>query len=339
MKILILKRDKLGDLLLTTPLFASLRRSLPEARIELLASSYNAWVATGNPNLDAILSYSRVRTGKRVSPRAAMQQLGLFWQLRRAHYDMVIVAQGEDSPRAIERALWTGAKRVVSYVEPGHHYGSHLTDALPLPESGHEAQRLLGLLRPLGIKAALDDEAPQFILPDESRRFAQQWLAEHTLSPGQYVVLGLGARRARKQPCTEQLVRWIRHLKEDLGLSSVFMWTPGDPNNPLYPGDDAIAEPVLAAAPPGLVPFRGPLLPALGLIWDARTSIFPDSGLMHFASASPGRVLGLFGDEAEFAAKWRPLGVNSRHLVAAQVSHLSDESVFAELEQLCAAQR
>ena len=337
MKVLILKRDKLGDLLLTTPLFRALREQQRDARIDLLASQYNAWVAEGNRHLDRILSYRRVRVGKRVSPRAVLEQARLFLQLRREQYDVVIVAQGEDSPRAVERALWTGARRVISYVDGTHRYGSRLTDPLALPGEAHEAARLLGLLRPLGIDATLRDVAPEFHLPPVAAQFASEWLSRHQLAPQRYAVLGLGARRPRKQPTAEQIVRWIARLHDTHALATVFMWTPGDKDNALYPGDDATATAVLDAAPPGLVPFRGPLIPALGLIWSARTSIFPDSGLMHFASASPGAVVGLFGDAPDFAEKWRPLGTGSRHLVAAQVSDIADDDVFAALAAVLAA--
>ena len=42
MKVLVVKRDKLGDLLLATPMLAHLRASLPQAQIHLLANDYNA---------------------------------------------------------------------------------------------------------------------------------------------------------------------------------------------------------------------------------------------------------------------------------------------------------
>jgi ADP-heptose:LPS heptosyltransferase len=333
-KILVLKRDKLGDLLLTSPLFAKLRLAYPEARIELLASEYNAWVAQGNPNLDFIHAYPRVRIGRRVAVGAALRQLVQFSRLRRNHYDLVIVAQGEDSARAIERALWLSARRVIAYASKPARYGKKLTDALAPPDGGHEAERLLGLLQPLGIDTRLDDAAPFFELPPSAKSQARSWLGTQGIEPSRYIVLGLGARRARKQPTTEQIVRWIEHVQATYGLATVFMWTPGASNSPLYPGDDAIAEPVLKASPKGLVPFRGPLQPALGLIWDARTSIFPDSGLMHFASASQGRVLGLFGDTPEFAAKWAPLGSDSMHLIAPRVSEMDDVHVFDALAAL-----
>src|SRR4051812_41135592 len=52
MKILVIKRDKIGDLLLTTPMLAHLKASRPQAEIQLLANDYNAWVVAGNPHVD-----------------------------------------------------------------------------------------------------------------------------------------------------------------------------------------------------------------------------------------------------------------------------------------------
>ena len=89
-----------------------------------------------------------------------------------------------------------------------------------------------------------------------------------------------------------------------------------------------------------LHPFRGPIPEALGLIFHARTSIIPDSGLMHFAAASPGGVLGLFADPADSApaARWSPRGPRAAWLEAARrVSELADETVFASLAPLLAA--
>jgi heptosyltransferase III len=130
------------------------------------------------------------------------------------------------------------------------------------------------------------------------------------------------------------VLRWAQRLKDGHGLDTVFMWTPGAADDPRYPGDDAVAEPVLAAGLTCLHPFRGPIPPALGLIWQARASVFPDSGLMHFAAASPGGVLGLFADTtvSPSPAQWGPCGPRSTFLEAAHsVAELSDESVFAAL--------
>ena len=338
MKVLVVKRDKIGDLLLTTPLLAQLKAGLPQVETHLLANDYNAWVAVGNPHLDRVWVYRRVRHAGRVSPGAAWQWLWQCLALRRERYDWVIVANGDESPRAIRRGLSLGGARTVARCADPMKY-PRLTDPLPPDAASHEIDRLLALLRPLGVSPPREELFPAYALPKESCAFALQWLAGRGLAPGNYAVLGLGARRPKKQPSTAQVLAWSAHLKQHCGLDTVFMWTPGDSRDPLYPGDDDVAQPVLDARAPQIHPFRGPLSEALGLIWSARTSIFPDSGLMHFAAASPGGVLGLFAeaDISPAPAQWAPRGPKAEYLEAGKsVSELPEALVHECLARLMA---
>ena len=54
MKVLVLKRDKIGDMLLTTPLLARLKAAVPGVETHLLANDYKAWVVAGNPHVDRL---------------------------------------------------------------------------------------------------------------------------------------------------------------------------------------------------------------------------------------------------------------------------------------------
>lgn len=336
MKILILKRDKLGDMLLTTPMFALLRAHFPEARIDVLANTYNAWVIDGNSDVSRVWRYQRMKEAGRIHWGALLPQLRQTLAIRRERYDWIIVANGDASHRAIKRGALLGGKRLVSYVDAKNSHPA-VSDALVIPADMHEARRMAHLLTPLGVQLPAELPALQFHLPAEANTFVQQWLPEHGLTPGSYITLGLGARRAKKQPTTEQIIRWTRHFHDAWGLKTVFMWTPGKSDNPMYPGDDETAQPVLDANLPWIVPFRGPLKPALGLIFHGRTSLFPDSGLMHFAAASPGGVLGFFAetDVSPPPSQWGPIGPKALWLDAPKaVSQLSDEAVLAKLAQL-----
>jgi ADP-heptose:LPS heptosyltransferase len=340
MKILVLKRDKIGDLLLSTPLLARLKAVLPGAETHLLANDYNAWVAAGNPHVDRLWVYRRVRHGGRVSMGAAWDWLWQKRALRREGFDWVIVANGDESPRAIRRGLSLHGVRTVARCADASKYAG-LTDPLPQDAAGHEIDRLLGLLSPLGVSGERPAGFPSYVLPAASAVFATRWLAERRLGRGQYVVLGLGARRPKKQPSSAQIMGWSAHFRRRWGLDTVLMWTPGRSEDPRYPGDDAAAQPLLDAAShgeaPQLHPFRGPIADALGLIWGARTSLFPDSGLMHFAAASPGGVLGFFADTAASPApaQWAPRGAKVAWLEApGSTSELADEQVYAQLERL-----
>jgi len=55
-KILLVRTDRIGDLILSTPAIASFRRSFPQARIEALCSTYNATVLDGNTDVDHVLT-------------------------------------------------------------------------------------------------------------------------------------------------------------------------------------------------------------------------------------------------------------------------------------------
>lgn len=338
MRILVIKRDKLGDLLLATPMLAHLKASLPHAEVHLLANDYNAWVVDGNTDIDQRWIYRRVRNAGRVSVRAALQLMLQNVALRHARFDWVIVANGEESKRAIERGVAVRGARCIAYCSQPRAY-PRLSDPLAVRREAHELDRMIAMLAPLGIDPPRVPIFPTYLLPEQAAVFADHWLAERRLQVGRYVVLGLGARRLKKQPSTGQILRWSEHWKGTFGVETVFMWTPGRSNDPLYPGDDDVAKRVLDAGVPFIHPFRGPILNALGLVWSARTSLFPDSGLMHFAAASPGGVLGLFAetDVSPSPVQWAPRGLKAGYLEAPNsVSELADSQVYERMDPLLA---
>jgi heptosyltransferase-3 len=337
-KILVIKRDKIGDLLLTTPLLAHLKASLPGIETHLLANDYNAWVVKGNPHVDRLWVYRRVRHGGRLSLSAAWNWLRQEPALRRERYDWVIVANGDESPRAIARGLSLKGRRIVARcADPARYPG--LTDPMAPDTEHHEVERLLALVAPMGIQVPVASPLPRYALPEANATFARGWLATRGLEAGRYVVLGLGARRPKKQPTPAQVLAWSAEFRRRWSLDTVFMWTPGKSDDPLYPGDDAIAQPVLDAQSPHIHPFRGPLPEALGLIWSAKTSLFPDSGLMHFAAASPGGVLGLFAeaDVSPAPAQWAPRGDKADYVEEPKtIAELPEAKLLERLEKLLA---
>ncbi len=336
MKILIVKRDKIGDLLLTTPLIAHLSRAVPGARVHVLANDYNAWVVTGNPDVERVWTYSRTRHGGRIRIGAVLSQLRQFVALRRERFDVAIAAGGDESPRAIRRALAVRAARTIAYAADPGRYGRRLTDPLPPPAAGHEVARMLGQSAPLSIALPPTSPIPRFETPPAWRAAAAAWLASVDLAPGRYVVIGLGAREAEKQPAADQVLRWAARLEREWGLATALQYTPGDAGNRLYPGSEALARDVAARAGPSLrlIPEGLPL--AVGVVDLARTCLLPDGGLMHIASMSAGGVVALFARPTALASpeRWGPQGPRAAVLCAPRaVADLDDAAVFAALAE------
>lgn len=337
MKILIISRGKLGDMLLTTPMLRVLRNAMPDAEVHLLCNEYNAWVVDGNPCVDRRWIYGRTRVGRKIYPGIALAQLKMYWDMRQEHIDWAIVGGGYESHRAISRARYAKPARLLSYAEDPAQV-ARVTDAFVPDETQHESERMARLLAPLGIDVPARLPYPEFQMPAQTLNQAKSWLDAQKLTANRFFVLGIGGRDRYNQLSTEQIVRLTTRLKENHGLDTVFMWTPGAPDAPLYPGDDAIAEPVVAKNLPFVHPFRGPLKQAIGLTYFARSSMFPNSGLMHAAATSPGGVMGIFANTTvwDAAPQWAPLGPRVQWVEtdAPSIHAVSDNAIMEKLAPL-----
>ena len=58
MRILLSRTDRVGDLILSTPAIASVRRSFPSAHITLACSRYNAVVVDRSPDIDSVVQWT-----------------------------------------------------------------------------------------------------------------------------------------------------------------------------------------------------------------------------------------------------------------------------------------
>jgi ADP-heptose:LPS heptosyltransferase len=61
MKVLVIRRDNIGDLVCTTPMIRTLRQHYPDAWIASLVTRYNDEVLADNSDLDAVLAYQKAK--------------------------------------------------------------------------------------------------------------------------------------------------------------------------------------------------------------------------------------------------------------------------------------
>ena len=341
MKIIILKRDKLGDLLLTTPMLQAIKQAFPKSKLSVIAPQSSAWILKDAPFVDQLYSYPQPKSFNLKSIIALLKQIYIFLKIRSDHYDIAIAAGGEYSHRAVKRLLWMKAKRTISFV-PKNIVVKGITDPIIEPNhkknAAHESKRIIELIKPMmQSKAKLSLSNVYFKPPQDWLEKAQSFLHTHQLQNKQYIVFGLGARREKKQASQEQIIDTVNYVYKKYQMKTILVWTPGSKNNKEYPGDDEIAYKILEKAPKEIIPLRAPLDLTIGVIWLARKSIFPDSGLMHFAAASPGGVIGLFAETnvSPHPKQWGPLGSNSTYVEANKtIKELGVKFLHSQLNHL-----
>jgi ADP-heptose:LPS heptosyltransferase len=297
-RILIIRRDNIGDLVCTTPLIDALRARYPEAWLGALVNSYNADVLAGNPALDAVHVYEKLkhRSGSLLSNIS--NRMRLASSLRGKKLDEVLAPSAW--PQALKIAARLGAARVLS--------SSPLWEADPR----HEVERAFSLGAALGVQGA---PGPMRIFPDAATVAA----VKKSVPAGRpLVAIHISARQAiRRWP----LQRYAALIKE-LGRSATVMllWSPGAAGDSRHPGDDDAARcfPEMENLAKVATPDLRTLVAALSL---ADRVICPDGGAMHLAAALGKPVVALWADSP--VERWRPWQVPHR-VVRPESKNLAD---------------
>ena len=85
-RILIVRLDRIGDVLLSTPVIKAAREAYPDSYIAFMARKYAKEVLEGNPYLNEVIVYDK--TG---SEKGLLRNLSFICQLRRKKFDIALI--------------------------------------------------------------------------------------------------------------------------------------------------------------------------------------------------------------------------------------------------------
>jgi len=176
-RILLVRLDSLGDVILMTPAFHAVKETQPAARLTLLTSPVGAQIAGLEPDLDAVLAYASPFTDPWLAaPQDPERELQLAEDLRRREFDgAIIFTSFRQSPLPAALLCYlAGIPLRLGATDDGA--GSLLTTRHHWPPGlYHEVERALSLVGAVGYRTG----DPQLILkiPAASRRLARRRLA------------------------------------------------------------------------------------------------------------------------------------------------------------------
>lgn len=236
MNVLIVRTSALGDVVHALPVLRALRRGLPEARIAWVVERSFAPLLAGHPDLDEVVPVRLRAWRHRLLAREVRGEIRRAWRaLRRFGADVALDLMGNHKAGFVARL--SGARRILGPARPDRREPSSalwIHEGVPTAGEGHAVDRMLAVLRPLGLAPAPVDFGGEVLLrpaPPEAEAF----LADRR----PFVLVQAGAGWGNK---TYPGVFWgevARRLHDATGLE---VWVP------VAPGEEHLARAVVAAS-------------------------------------------------------------------------------------------
>ncbi|MFD1971317.1 glycosyltransferase family 9 protein [Trinickia caryophylli] len=292
-RILCVRLDRLGDVLMTTPAIHALRHAVPGRHVTLLSSSVGADVAPFLRDVDEAISYDAPWHGF-ASPPDPMADLAMVHTLRTRNFDAAVIftVYSQNPLPAAMLCHLAGIPRRLAYCRENPY--DLLTDWVceTEPQGGlrHEAQRQLDLVAKIGATTA--DPRMRFDLGARERRALTRRLIARGIAPhGPWFVIHPGASAASRRYPPERFGEAAARLARLTALP-ILLTGAADERN--------LIREVMTAAGPSAQPRLHDLSGQLGigelaaLIERAAVLIANNSGPVHLASALGTPVVDLY---------------------------------------------
>lgn len=307
-RVLVMRPDNIGDVILAGPLMRGLRRDQPDRRIGLLASPAGAMAAPLLPWLDAVVTarpvWQDLRGDLALDPE---RELAFVERLRAGRWDAAIIATSfrQTAWPAAYAAYLAGIPVRVGFAPDFG--GSLLSHPVDPPEvSLHQAERNLQLLEPLGVPIAGDQL--EVVVPEDARRAVEARLAAVGVQPGEPILVVPGASAPARRPDPRRLGEAARLIARETGRPVIVTGTPRE--RALVAACRAAARGATAAVDLGddlAVPEFAALVEAAAVV------VCANSSALHLADALDRPVVATYAG-TDLPTHWRARRARAAHL-------------------------
>jgi len=292
-RILVIRLDLIGDLVLSLTVVRALKRTYPDAEIDLLATPASAKVALHDPHLSESITYDPNiwrRPKALLQPKNWRDAQALVQHLHARHYDLAVSVYGQ---WAGVLAVLSGAKRRVGFGRES--YPGFMTDSVagkhwsPL-DNKHEVDYCLELAQAAGATLTTDDRIPHLNVDAQSAQEIELLLRNEGLQQNKPLIachVSSNNGQSKRWPLPYWATLLDRLIREE-GAQIVLTGAPAD-----LPIIENITgrmyeHPINLAGKTSLTQLAA-------LLKRANLLISGDSGPIHMATALDVPIIGMYG--------------------------------------------
>jgi ADP-heptose:LPS heptosyltransferase len=308
--VLVIRIDRLGDVILSTPVYASIKRNLPDAKVTALVSASGKDILHDNPNVDQIIEWKTNKPWE------------TLWQLRKEKFDLVFNLNKMFSGTFSMLTRFSRSKWRVGYDHPQNQW-AHQLRVPPEDDNRHETENDLELLRATGFPDIVEN--PEVFFNAEENEKISSLIKENKNQPEQALILIKPGTRVQQWGWSPKKFQTITNQLMQSVTKNVFIITG--------PGEEELVESMVAGL--DLKPFCLPKLTVKELallIQRSDVLLCNHTGIMHLASATQTPVVAIF--KHGNVKRWGPY--HTRHVVLEErgSDDLSPETVLQAVEKL-----
>ncbi len=296
-KILVVRTDRLGDVILSTPVIKNLRLAYPSSFIAFMCRPYTKDVLLGNPYLDEVIIYDKY--GRH---RSVASSLRFALSLSKKKFDLALILHPTNRVHMI-----TFFARIPMRVGWDRKMGILLTHRLSHTKQNgikHEMEYTLDILHLAGIPVV--EHALFFPVQEEAKKKVAALLREKGLNDNdKFFVIHPSASCPSKRWPISYFGKLVDMIKDTFDKPILIISSKEERRfcDELFEGRSY------------LVDLRGELnIGQLGALMEkVEVLVSNDSGPVHIAAALGRPVISIFGrsDPGLSPRRWRPLGKNS----------------------------
>ena len=289
-RVLCIRLDALGDVLMTTPALAALKRQLPRRQLTLLTSSAGAALAPLLPMIDETMVYDPPWM-KATAPRAgsAIDRAMIDTLSQQAFDAAVIFTVYSQTPFPAAQLAYLAdiPLRLAHARENPYQLLTHwVRDPEPEQLVRHEAQRQLDLVAAVG--TSIDDTRLVLSVPPLARRKMRQRLAELGVqSAAPLVIIHPGASAPSRRYRADGFATVARRLVHDHGCQVLWTGSPAE-------SDLVAAIQAEAAVPSWSLAGQTSLEELAALLAEASLLVSNNTGPVHMAAALGTPIVDLY---------------------------------------------
>lgn len=288
--ILVFVQEKLGDAILTTPLFKNLKFQFPEVQIHIVIFHKQSNIFDDDPNISKVHFYKN-------------DKLGTIKRLKKIKFDILFNTKDHPSFTFIILGRYLNANYKVGINHQFHR--NHYNHLVQVDFMAHTIEKNCSLLSSWDsphTKLNLKPYMPPRPITNEVANFAEK------MAKGKLVGLNLSAGSSEKEWTTDKWKDFIRNFDEKFVVFAI--------------GDRLADKKLLESECDNIVisPVTKSINDAAALVQKLKLLITPSTGLLHVASCYDIKVVGLYRHDPSDHLRFAPYGLIYKKVIA--VDHM-----------------